>query len=169
MVVGHLHLHRLGAAIELHAFFIGSRNSLTLPRGLIHVEGVFARLGKGHLIEAEALRFIGLGARYSCRTGHLYSASVYRVLGGCIGSRKLESEGFAVRHVATCQSLGAFNNSRRSGGRIAVAEAEHGRIAFAWGSGEEIVAVLGVQHKRTVVVLKSYLDSPNCRVICYAC
>ena len=165
MVVGHRHLHRLGAAIELHAFFIGSRNSLTLPRGLIHVEGVFARLGKAHLIEAEALRFIGLGTRYGCRTGQRHSARCYRTLRGIVCSGKLEAKGFAVCHVAARQSLGAVNDSRCSGGRIAVAEAEHGRIAFAWGSGEEIVAVLSIQNKRIVVVLDRYRYRPDGSVV----
>ena len=125
MVVGHLHLHRLGAAIELHALFVGSRNSLTLPRGLIHVEGVFARLSKAHPIEGKAGRNAVFRTRYGCRTGQRHSARRYRTLRSIVCSRKLESEGFVSCHIATRQSLGAFNNGRCSGGRIAVAEAEH--------------------------------------------
>ena len=164
MVVSHRHLHRLGAAIALHAVSVGSRNRFGIPLRLVHVKGVFARLFEGDLAKLEALHFIGLGTRYSSRTGQRHSARRYRILRSFVCSGKLKSEGFAVRHVAARQSLGGVNCCRCRLGVIAVCELE-GRSL----NGNAIFQVLSTQHQHLIVVLEGYVDGPNCRVVPNAC
>ena len=164
MVVGHRYLHRLGAAIELHAVSVGSRNRFAIPLRLVHVKGVFARLFEGDLAKLEALHFIGLGTRYSSRTGQRHSARRYRILRSFVCSRKLKSEGFAVRHVAARQSLGAVNCCRCRLGVIAVCELEGSSL-----NGNTIFQALSTQHQRLIVVLEGYVDGPNRRVVPNAC
>ena len=164
MVVGHRYLHRLGAAIELHAVSVGSRNRFAIPLRLVHVKGVFARLFEGDLAKLEALHFIGLGTRYSSRTGQRHSARRYRILRSFVCSRKLKSEGFAVRHVAARQSLGAVNCCRCRLGVIAVCELEGSSL-----NGNTIFQALSTQHQHLIVVLEGYVDGPNRRVVPNAC
>ena len=164
MVVGHRYLHRLGAAIELHAVSVGSRNRFAIPLRLVHVKGVFARLFEGDLAKLEALHFISLGTRYSSRTGQRHSARRYRILRSFVCSGKLKSEGFAVRHVAARQSLGAVNCCRCRLGVIAVCKLEGSSL-----NGNAIFQVLSTQHQHLIVVLEGYVDGPNRRVVPNAC
>ena len=136
------HGHGADVRVERHTVDVGGLGAL-LVSDLVHLEGVRADLGEGHLSECEVHRVL-VGDRHRLGGGE-------DRLGVVVDRAQLEVEGLAFLHLATLEGLGAVNDvvARQRGRRRLVLVGERELLRSLVRRGLDVnmaFASLGIGH-----------------------